>query len=423
MLVKGGAEADLVIAELQGRSRLRQQAGQPFLALEQRPCREIFAVEVEQIEQEEHEAGGVAGVRRQLDHAERGDAVGAQSAQFAVEIGLARGQRRDGRRDLRIFMRPVEPVAGEEPHLAAVEPGMHAEAVVFDLMQPLVAVRRFFDELRELRRNPFRQYDGASPARYGARHGGIGMGRVAGRSMRLLYGRFMKRSATAPRSGVCSCPKTGYTGKASAHGTEEIWMATIAGQRAQFTWSLNQYNLAEDAETRAKFAKRMAKYIAAAPVNGFTVDEVTQGQIYPASEVEQYIRNPGADDEDPGITEEQAIKTVEEAVDTADVVHEGDGGGIVYVYGYRCCGDRLKVGSTEANTVQRIAAQITTSTPDKPVLLVEIKTNQCRALERAIQATLETRGRKIRGGGTEWFKATRDEVLAIYQFITQSGGI
>jgi hypothetical protein len=71
------------------------------------------------------------------------------------------------------------------------------------------------------------------------------------------------------------------------------------------------------------------------------------------------------------------------------------------------------VGSTETNTGQRIAAQITTSTPDKPVLLVEIKTDQCRALERAIQATLETRGRKIAGGGTEWFKATRDEVLAI----------
>jgi hypothetical protein len=49
--------------------------------------------------------------------------------------------------------------------------------------------------------------------------------------------------------------------------------------------ALNQYNLSEDAETRAKFAKRMAKYIAAAPPNGFTVEEVTQGQIYPSSEV------------------------------------------------------------------------------------------------------------------------------------------
>jgi hypothetical protein len=195
-------------------------------------------------------------------------------------------------------------------------------------------------------------------------------------------------------------------------------MATLAGQRAQFTWALNQYNLAEDSETRSKFAKRMAKYIAAAPANGFTVEEVTQGQVYPSSEVEQYINDPTLSDE-PGITEEQAIRTVEETVDTTDVVKKGEGAGIVYAYGYRCCGDRLKVGFTEANTVQRIAAQIGTSTPDKPVLLIEIRTNQCRALERAIQATLETRGRKIAGGGTEWFKATRDEVLAIYEFIAR----
>jgi hypothetical protein len=197
-------------------------------------------------------------------------------------------------------------------------------------------------------------------------------------------------------------------------------MATLAGQRAQFTWALNQYNLSEDPETRTKFAKRMAKYIVAAPGNGFTVDQVTQGQIYPASEVHQYINDANVDD-DPGISEEQAIRTVEEAVDTTDVVRKGEGAGIVYAYGYRCCEDRLKVGFTEANTVQRIAAQIGTSTPDKPVLLIEIRTDQCRAVERAIQATLETRGRKIAGGGTEWFKASPDEVLAIYEFITQSG--
>jgi len=70
----------------------------------------------------------------------------------------------------------------------------------------------------------------------------------------------------------------------------------------------------------------------------------------------------------------------------------GEGAGVVYAYGYRCCEDRLKVGFTEANTVQRIAAQISTSTPDKPVLLIEIKTDQCRALERAIQATLGNAG-------------------------------
>jgi hypothetical protein len=114
---------------------------------------------------------------------------------------------------------------------------------------------------------------------------------------------------------------------------EENLMATLAGQRAQFTWALNQYNLSEDPETRAKFAKRMAKYIASAPANGFTVDQVTQGQIYPSSEVDQYINDPGVND-DPGITEEQAIRTVEETVDTSDVTRIGEGTGVVYAYGY-----------------------------------------------------------------------------------------
>jgi len=162
----------------------------------------------------------------------------------------------------------------------------------------------------------------------------------------------------------------------------------------------------------------MAKYIAAASGNGFTVEQVTQGQSYPVAEVNEVIAANGT--EDPGITEEQAQRTVEATVDSSDVLRIGEGVAAVYAYGYRCCPDRLKVGSTEADTLQRIAAQIGTSTPDKPVLQVEIKTNECRTLERAIHAVLETRGHKIPGGGAEWFKATRDDIVAIYQFVYQS---
>jgi hypothetical protein len=134
-----------------------------------RPCREILAVEIKKIEQKEHEAGGIADVGRQLDHAERGDAVVAHAAQLAVEIALARAERRDGPGYLRIFVGPVEAVAGQEPHLAAIKPGVHAEAVVFDFMQPLAAVRRFFHELRKLRAYPVRQ---GGFRYYGAHHGG-----------------------------------------------------------------------------------------------------------------------------------------------------------------------------------------------------------------------------------------------------------
>jgi hypothetical protein len=197
-------------------------------------------------------------------------------------------------------------------------------------------------------------------------------------------------------------------------------MATLAGQRAQFTWALNQYNLAEDPETRTKFAKRMAKYIAAADSYGATPDQITRDKNYPVAEVAQYLNDPSITTE-PDISEEQALQRIEATVDISKAKRDGEGGGVVYAYGYACCPDRLKIGSTEAETVQRIAAQINTGTPDKPVLLVEIRTDNCRALERAIQATLETRGSKIRGGGAEWFKATADEVLAIYHFVKQGG--
>jgi hypothetical protein len=156
-------------------------------------------------------------------------------------------------------------------------------------------------------------------------------------------------------------------------------MATLPGQRAQFTWALNQYNLAEDAETKEYYARRMAKYIAAAPANGFTKDQVTQGQLYPEAEVAQYL--PAANsDTDPGISEDEAKGAIAEAVDTSDVLRVGEGPKIVYAYGYRCAPDRLKIGLTEGDTVQRIAAQISTGTPDKPALLLEIKTHDCISL-------------------------------------------
>jgi len=195
-------------------------------------------------------------------------------------------------------------------------------------------------------------------------------------------------------------------------------MATLAGQRAQFTWALNQYNLTEQLEEKDKFAKRMAKYITAAPANGFSVEEVTQGQSYPAAEVSKYINQPSAIAVT-DISEEKAIQSLAHVVDSSAVIREGAGSGVLYAYGYRCTPDRLKIGITEGDTIERIAAQITTGTPDKPVLLIEIKTNTCRALERAMHAILETRGKKIIGGGKEWFKATPEEVLEIYRFIGQ----
>jgi T5orf172 domain len=193
-------------------------------------------------------------------------------------------------------------------------------------------------------------------------------------------------------------------------------MATLAGQRTQFTWALNQYNQAEDAEKQAYFAKRMAKYIASARANGFTVEQVTQGQLYPVAEVAQYL-TAASTDTDPGISEEEAINEIAAAVDTTDVLRLGEGPKVVYAYGYRCAPDRLKIGLTEGDSIQRIAAQISTGTPDKPTLLLEIKTHDCNSLEKAIHATLEYRGNKVPGAGKEWFKTSREEIVSIYHSI------
>lgn len=195
-------------------------------------------------------------------------------------------------------------------------------------------------------------------------------------------------------------------------------MATLAGQRASFTWALNQYNLAEDEDKKKHYAKLMAKYIANAPSNGFTVEQVTQGQLYPDAEVAKYAQGANLDAE-PGISEGEALTQISHAVDTSDVIKLGEGPKVVYAYGYECAPDRLKIGLTEGDAVQRIAGQISTSTPDKPVLFLEIKTHDCGSLEKAIHATLAYRGRKIEGGGKEWYKTNREEIVSIYQSVAK----
>jgi hypothetical protein len=123
-------------------------------------------------------------------------------------------------------------------------------------------------------------------------------------------------------------------------------MATLAGQRAQFTYALNQYNQSDDPDTRTKFVRAMAKYIAAAPSNGFSVEQVTKGQTYPVAEVNEVIAANAT--EDPGITEEQAQRTVDEAVESSDVIRIGEGAAAVYAYGYRGYPDRLNRHSPDS---------------------------------------------------------------------------
>ena len=106
------AMPDLVIAIVQGRVCIRQQFGEPRLALDERPRIEILAVEVQKIEQEEDERRRVAAVACELVDVERDDAFETHAAHLAVERGLALIERRQAFGDRRIFMRPIEACAG-----------------------------------------------------------------------------------------------------------------------------------------------------------------------------------------------------------------------------------------------------------------------------------------------------------------------
>ena len=108
-----------------------------------------------------------------------------------------------------------------------------------------------------------------------------------------------------------------------------------------------------------------------------------------------------------------------EAVDNTDAMEIGDGEEFVYAYGYRCAPDRLKIGSCAGDVLARIAAQISTSTPDKPVLLLTIRTHDCRALERVFHSIFRLKKRNVMGAGAEWFVATRDEVISAYESVTK----
>jgi hypothetical protein len=62
---------------------------------------------------------------------------------------------------------------------------------------------------------------------------------------------------------------------------------------------------------------------------------------------------------------------------------------------------------------EQLSQEMMARAPGKPMLMLEIRTDDCRKLERALHAVLDLRERKIGGGGAEWFAITRDEVVAL----------
>lgn len=194
----------------------------------------------------------------------------------------------------------------------------------------------------------------------------------------------------------------------------------LAGQRMKFSKArATYYTTAEDTERR-RAVQLMADVLSQAPALGFTEEQVTQGEDVP-DEVRHYVTSETTPP-DPTEAEEaeaEAATGLHEAVDTSDLQELGEGREAVYAYGYRCAPDRLKIGRCSADVVSRVAAQIGTSTPDKPAVFLIIRTHDCVALERVLHGVFRYRGKQVQGAGAEWFLVTRDEVIREYRKVTE----
>jgi T5orf172 domain len=193
-------------------------------------------------------------------------------------------------------------------------------------------------------------------------------------------------------------------------------MVALAGQRAQFTWALNEYNKTDDEAAREKYVRHMAAAIRNSVAAGFKKEQITRDKNYPADKVEQVMATLDLTLE-PDVSEAQVKEELRSSVDAKSAKRRGIGNSSVYAYGYRCAPDRLKIGYTDGDVIERIADQIGTSTPDKPILFLEIRTNDSRTLERALHSILIYRKKKIFGGGDEWFRTSVDEIERLYDLI------
>jgi hypothetical protein len=169
----------------------------------------------------------------------------------------------------------------------------------------------------------------------------------------------------------------------------------LAARRAQYTRASlnNNHDL-------------MARCLAWGAENGFSAEEIAGGNPIPPD-----VTGDTDEDLDVGTT------PLAERVDTSRAVRLGEGPETVYVYDTVYCRDVVKIGCTTMPVIDRIAQQIATGMPGKPRLLVELKTENARMLERAIHATLAWRGYKVAGGGDEWFAVTPETVIEVARMI------
>lgn len=107
----------------------------------------------------------------------------------------------------------------------------------------------------------------------------------------------------------------------------------------------------------------------------------------------------------------------------------GSGTGSVYLYYYprdkesanskRESVWECNIGMTKRSTSKRVGEQKEKFDHQIPEIGLEIKTNNPRALEKAIHAILELKGQRVEtsGKGNEWFLTSPTEVVGIYTIL------
>lgn len=186
------------------------------------------------------------------------------------------------------------------------------------------------------------------------------------------------------------------------------------GQRMLLTKWVKIYNSTDDEGEKERAAHKLADVLAWARSVGMSPAEIAEDRDLPHRALELLEAGGGSAVPADDAEVREAEREVESLVDTTSVTRLGTGNGSVYVYGYACAPDRLKIGRTAGDVVGRIVSQINESTPDRPVLHLVLATGNPGALERALHGALVLRDRKAEGGGTEWYRTTVAEIVTIY---------
>ena len=133
-----------------------EQPEQFGFALDHGQAGQIAAIEMKKIEDVVDEAFAFPLLERRLQLRKIGNSVFIFDDNLAVDQRRARGEFSNRGRDVREFFGPIETLAGEQTHFAAIEPGLDAVAVELDLVRPAAAARHGRMQGGERRRHEIR---------------------------------------------------------------------------------------------------------------------------------------------------------------------------------------------------------------------------------------------------------------------------